>query len=68
LWLFNDISFPSSLWWISVSSSPTEILSVIIHSASSPWSHVDSVVHVDILTTNHQKFPPRGPLAISGQF
>jgi hypothetical protein len=22
LWLFNETSFPSSLWWISVSSSP----------------------------------------------
>jgi hypothetical protein len=42
--------------------------SIVVHSGSAPWIQQDHIVHVDILSTYHQKFPPRGLLRMSGQF
>jgi hypothetical protein len=45
-----------------------ELLQVTTHSVSFTWIHEDNVVHIYILTTYHQTFPPRGTLTMSGQF
>jgi hypothetical protein len=46
----------------------TELLQVKTHSVSSPWIHEDNVVHIDILITYQQKFPPTGSSTMSAQF